>query len=105
MQGIDDWLNQQPSYDVPIVDETFENKEGIIDEAKIIDTRYGAKLLVTINFGLEKRVVFLGKKFAKEFRKYINCPSTKWVGKKVKMVAMLVPTKDGMKKKLFPQPV
>ena len=103
--NIKDWLDQESNYKNKVVDDEFENKEGIIDNAQIIDTRYGAKLLITINFGLEKRVVFLGKKFAREFRKYINCPPEEWIGKRVKMVAMLVPTKDGVRKKLFPQPV
>ncbi len=105
MNNIEDWLNEKPKYEAQSIDESFKGKEGTIVDSKLIDTRYGVKLLIIIDFDGEKRAVFLSKKFAKEFRNYINAPSTEWIGRKVKMVSLFVQTKDGMREKLFPTPV
>ncbi len=103
---VEEWINSKPAMSTP-VDESYELKQGVISDFRLVDTKFGTKLLIEIDFGTpgnpDKRAVFLSKTLAAQFRKLAGKSET-WKGKKVQMIPMNMAVQGILRKKLFPQP-
>jgi len=100
---IDEWLNKQNQM-TPSIDDSFEGRTGVVKSFRLVDTKFGTKLLMEIDFNGDTRAVFLSRSLAKQFEKSAGS-SDKWAGTRVKIVPLMISVRSGVKKKLFPAPV
>lgn len=91
---IDNWIK---SSQTRLIDMSDVGREGVIINLEFKNTKYGARLLITIDFGTEKKGFFAGKKFAQSIIAQVGS-SEKLIGKRVKVVGAKYITTNGQLK-------
>jgi len=92
-ETIDEWLGKRSDLLTP----SDVGREGVIISVDLKETKYGTKLLITIDFGTEKKVFFAGKRFAQSLVANVGS-SQKLVGNKIRVINAKILTPKGQLK-------
>lgn len=96
---IDNWIkSERENYNPLNLDDV--GREGVVVDMDLVDTKYGSKLVIVIDFGDETKICFLSRTYAKSFLKGRDVKGS--IGQKVKIVNFMVQTPTGVKEKAFP---
>ena len=89
--SFESWVKPSGEYDQkPFIRKEDKGKEGMIDKAKLVQTKFGTKLFVEIVFGNEVKTLALGKSFSLPYVEKLTMDLSKWKGRKVRIQTVFV---------------